>query len=155
MRWACPVGSRVALSSLRRAFSPARGGRGPETAELRAAAIASHPRGFDGPTSSVRDHIYWHDLFRRNYLESSACIVNYLFLRVMKSYRQKMSVEFLVCCARTYSCNTTSLGSCRGGAESLMHHPSSTKAAPSLDKRGECSHTASRPYSAAAIAPVS
>ena len=42
----------------------------------------------------------------------------------------------------------------RDGAPALMHRPAAIEAAPSPEKRGECSHTASRPYSAAARAPV-
>ena len=37
----------------------------------------------------------------------------------------------------------------------LMHRPAVVEAAPSPEKRGECAHTAGRPYSAAARAPVS
>ena len=36
-----------------------------------------------------------------------------------------------------------------------MHRPAAIEAVPSPEKRGECSHTASWPYSAAARAPVS
>ena len=43
----------------------------------------------------------------------------------------------------------------RGGALALMHRPAAVEAAPSPEKGGECAHTASRPYSAAAMAPVS
>ena len=43
----------------------------------------------------------------------------------------------------------------RDGAPALIHRPAAIEAAPSPEKRGECSHTASRPYSAAARAPVS
>ena len=38
---------------------------------------------------------------------------------------------------------------------STDHRPDAVEAAPSPEKRGECAHTASRPYSAAARAPVS
>ena len=34
-----------------------------------------------------------------------------------------------------------------------MHRPAAIEAAPSPEKRGECSHTTSRPYSAVARAP--
>ena len=43
----------------------------------------------------------------------------------------------------------------RGGAPALMHRPGEVEAAASPEKRGECVHTASRLYSAAARAPVS
>ena len=43
----------------------------------------------------------------------------------------------------------------RDGAPALMQRPAAIEAAPSPEKRGECSHTASRPYSAAARRPVS
>ena len=36
-----------------------------------------------------------------------------------------------------------------------MHRPAAVEASPSPEKRGECAHTASRPSSAAARAPVS
>ena len=45
----------------------------------------------------------------------------------------------------------------RGGAPALMmHRPVAVEAASSPEKRGECAHTASQPYSAAAArAPLS
>ena len=42
----------------------------------------------------------------------------------------------------------------RGGAPALMHRPAAVKAALSTERKGECSHIASQPYSAAARAPV-
>ena len=43
----------------------------------------------------------------------------------------------------------------RGGAPALIHSPTAIEAAPSPEERGDCSHTASRPCSAVARAPVS
>ena len=36
-----------------------------------------------------------------------------------------------------------------------MHCAAAVEAAPSPEKKGECSHTASRPYAAVVMAPVS
>ena len=42
----------------------------------------------------------------------------------------------------------------RGGAPTLMHHRAAVEAALGPEKRMECVHSASRPYSAAARVPV-